>query len=152
WYSDMGWMVGPMGVCAPLMLGGALVLYDGGPTVPDAAALLRLAIEAGVTHFGSSPTLLRAMRAAFGGIPADARPRLQTMMVAGEVIDEETFRWAQREIARDAPIINYTGGTEVSGGIFFNVLTRPIVPVAFNAANMDVMPDVVNDKGESVVG
>jgi acetyl-CoA synthetase len=28
-------MIGPLSVCAPLMIGGSLALYDGGPTTPD---------------------------------------------------------------------------------------------------------------------
>ncbi|MCG8355193.1 MAG: AMP-binding protein, partial [Kiloniellales bacterium] len=32
------------------------------------------------------------------------------------------------------PIINYTGGTEVSGGLLTNVLVKPIAPCVFNAA------------------
>ncbi len=153
WYSDMGWMIGPLGVCAPLMLGGTLVLYDGGPAMPDAAALLRAAIGAGVTHFGSAPTLIRAMAAGFPRLPADCRPACRTLMTAGEAIDAETFAWYQREVGGDTtPVINYTGGTEVSGGILSNVVVRPIVPGRFNAAVTDVDADVVGDDGRPLVG
>jgi len=153
WYSDMGWMIGPLGVCAPLMLGGTLVLYDGGPAVPDAAGPLRVAIAAGVTHFGSAPTLIRAMAAAFPVLPADCRPACRTLMTAGEAIDPETFAWYQREVGGETtPVINYTGGTEVSGGILSNVVVRPIVPGGFNAAVTDVDADVVGDDGRPLVG
>ncbi|MGL1180907.1 hypothetical protein ACSTLG_00090, partial [Vibrio parahaemolyticus] len=42
-----------------------------------------------------------------------------------------------------------TGGTEVSGGILSNVVTRPIVPGRFGAAVTDVDADVVD--GELVI-
>lgn len=147
WYSDMGWMIGPLSVCAPLMLGGTLVLYDGGPAE---GATLHAAVAAGVTHYGSAPTLLRSMAAAYPRLPAELRPPCRTLMTAGEAIDADTFLWYQREVGGDAvPVINYTGGTEVSGGILSNVVTRPIVPGRFGAAVTDVDADVVD--GELVI-
>jgi acetyl-CoA synthetase len=153
WYSDMGWMIGPLSVCAPLMLGGALVLYNGGPTTPDALQLLRVAKDAGVTHFGTAPTVLRMMRAAFPEVPKDLAGNFKVMMTAGEVIDEPTFRWAHDEIgAGKTPIINYTGGTEVSGGILSNIVVRPIYPMGFNAAVTDVDVALFDDTAEAPVG
>jgi acetyl-CoA synthetase len=153
WYSDMGWMIGPLGVCAPLMLGGALVLFDGGPNPDDPTRLLRVAADADVTHYGSSPTMLRMMAGASPQLPSDLAPRFKVLMTAGEVIDEETFRWYAREIGGGtAPIINYTGGTEVSGGILSNVVVRPIAPGGFNAVVTDVIADVVDEDGRSLCG
>ncbi|SEC84631.1 acetyl-CoA synthetase [Rhizobiales bacterium GAS191] len=153
WYSDMGWMIGPMAVCAPLMLGGALVLFDGGPNPNDPTRLLRAAMDACVTHYGSSPTMLRMMASAFPSLPHALAPSFKVLMTAGEVIDEETFRWYAREIGGGtAPIINYTGGTEVSGGILSNVVVRPIVPGTFNAAVTDVVADVADEDGRSLRG
>ncbi len=147
WYSDMGWMIGPLGVCAPLMLGGTLVLYDGGPAE---GATLRAAVAAGVTHYGSAPTLIRSLAATFPTLPADLRPPCRTLMTAGEAIDADSFLWYQREVGGDAvPVINYTGGTEVSGGILSSIVTRPIVPGRFNAAVTDVDADVID--GELVI-
>lgn len=151
WYSDMGWMIGPMGICGPLMLGGTLVLYDGGPTNPDALALLEIAKRAGVTHYGSSPTMLRLMSSQFPELPKGASPRFRTLMTAGEVIDASTFQWYASELGHgDTPVINYTGGTEVSGGLLSNVVHRPIYPQGFNAVMTDVDIAVFNDAGEAV--
>ena len=153
WYSDMGWMIGPLSICATLMLGGCLVLYDGGPSVPDATRLLRVAQDASVTHFGTSPTMLRVMAAAFPTLPEELGGRFKTMMVAGEVIDEETFLWASRNVGRDTtPIINYTGGTEVSGGILTNVILRPIHAGGFNAVTADVEADILGQDDLPVTG
>lgn len=153
WYSDMGWMIGPLSVCAPLMLGGALVLYNGGPTTPDALQLLRVGRDAGATHFGTAPTVLRMMRAAFPEVPNELRGNFDVIMTAGEVIDEPTFRWAYGQIGGGTtPIINYTGGTEVSGGILSNVVVRPIYPFGFNAAVTDVDVALFDDAVEAPMG
>jgi acetyl-CoA synthetase len=152
WFSDMGWMIGPMAACAPLSLGGSLVLYEGGPITPDAAHLLRIAADTSVTHYGSSPTMLRTTAAAFPSLPTGVRRQFKTLMSSGEAIDDETFRWFHDEVGGGGtPIINYTGGTEVSGGILSNIVVRPIIPSTFNAAVTDVDADVLGDDGNSLV-
>lgn len=139
WYSDMGWMVGPWQICAPLLLGGALVLYNGGPTTPDAAELLRIARAAEVSHFGTAPTMLRVMATEFAQLPEGLGGHFRTMITAGEVIDAPTFLWAFHQIGQGkTPIINLTGGTEVSGGILSNIVLRPIHPFGFNSVVTDV--------------
>ena len=151
WYSDMGRMIGPLSVCAPLMLRGSLALYNGGPTTPDALQLLRVARELGVTHFGTAPTMLRVMGAAFPEVPEGLGGNFKVMMTAGEVIDEPTFRWAHEQVgAGKTPIINYTGGTEVSGGMS-NGSVRSI-RVGFNATVTDVDVAALDDDAEAPVG
>ncbi|MBB1499323.1 AMP-binding protein [Paracoccus sp. MC1862] len=153
WYSDMGWMVGPWQICAPLMLGGSLVLYNGGPTSPDALELLRVAKAADVSHFGTAPTMLRVMRAAVSELPAELGGNFRTIITAGEVIDEPTFLWAFQQIGHQrTPIINLTGGTEISGGILSNIVLRPIYPVGFNSVVTDVDAAVVYDGNETAPG
>ncbi len=153
WYSDMGWMVGPWQICAPLLLGGSLVLYNGGPASPDAIELLRVARAAGVTHFGTAPTMLRVMAAAFPELPEGLGGGLRTLITAGEVIDEPTFLWAFGQIGRNAtPIVNLSGGTEVSGGILSNIVLRPIHPFGFNSVVTDVDATVMHDDAEAPPG
>jgi len=149
WYSDMGWMVGPWQICAPLLLGGSLVLYNGGPTTPDAVELLRVARQAGVTHYGTAPTMLRVMAAAFPELPQGLGGGFRTLITAGEVIDEPTFLWAFRQIGRNVtPIINLSGGTEISGGIVSNIVLRPIYPFGFNSVVTDVDAAVMDEDAE----
>lgn len=153
WYSDMGWMVGPWQICAPLMLGGSLVLYNGGPVSPDALELLRVAKAAGVTHYGTAPTMLRVMAAAFPDLPDDLGGSFRTLITAGEVIDAPTFVWASRQIGRDrTPIINLTGGTEISGGILSNIVLRPIYPIGFNSIVTDVDAAAMHGDAEAAPG
>ncbi|WP_299357844.1 AMP-binding protein [uncultured Paracoccus sp.] len=153
WYSDMGWMVGPWQICAPLMLGGSLVLYNGGPTSPDSLELLRVARATDVSHFGTAPTMLRVMRAASPELPAELGGHFRTIITAGEVIDEPTFLWAFSQIGQGrTPIINLTGGTEVSGGILSNIVVRPIYPIGFNSIVTDVAAAAVHDGNETATG
>lgn len=153
WVSDMGWMVGPLTIIGVLMLKGTLVLYDGAPDQPTVGKLRELAAMHGVTHFGSSPTAIRMMAAASDQALAVAFPTLRILITAGEVIDPDTFNWYSREFGGGmVPVINYTGGTEVSGAILTNVVLRPIAPCCFNSVAPGMNAAVVDVEGRRIVG
>jgi acetyl-CoA synthetase len=48
------------------------------------------------------------------------------------------------------PIFNYSGGTEIAGGILGNILIRPITPSTFNAALPGMAASVYNESGKVV--
>lgn len=50
------------------------------------------------------------------------------------------------------PIINYSGGTEISGGILMGNVLTPLKPCAFSGPLPGMAADVVNDRGASVRG
>ncbi|WP_158592275.1 AMP-binding protein [Noviherbaspirillum sedimenti] len=153
WMSDMGWMVGPFSICSTLMLKGSYVIYDGSPDVPDIGRLRDIAARHRVTHFGSSPTSVRAMAADENVALAPNASDLRVLMTGGEVMDADSHRWYfQRFGSGNLPIINYTGGTEVSGAILTNVVVRPIAPSRFNSTAPGVSACVVDSTGQTVHG
>lgn len=69
----------------------------------------------------------------------------------GEPWNDEPWMWLfEKVLNRKVPIINYSGGTEISGGILTNVLVKPIAPVAFNAAVPGMDVDIYDENGQSV--
>jgi len=153
WMSDMGWMVGPFSIIAALLLKGTLVLYDGAPDVPDYSRLRAIAGRHGVTHFGSAPTAIRAMAANEEITLRAAAPALRVLITAGEVIDPDAFRWYQQRFGSGRlPVINYTGGTEVSGAILSNVILRPIAAGGFNSVAPGMAAGVIDESGKQLKG
>lgn len=153
WMSDMGWMVGPFAICSSLLNKGTLVLYDGSPDTPTIGRLRDVATRHGVTHFGSSPTSVRAMALDEKSALASAAPALRVLMTGGEVMDAESHHWFLHKFgAGRLPIINYTGGTEVSGALLTNVVLRPIVPSRFNSTAPGVPSAVVDESGQRLTG
>jgi acetyl-CoA synthetase len=51
---------------------------------------------------------------------------------------------------RKRPIINYSGGTEISGGIVMGNPLLPVKPCAFSAPCPGIAADVVDEHGRSV--
>lgn len=150
WPADMGWVVGSITLLGAGMRGATLICYDGAPNHPEAGRLARLIARHRVTHFGASPTLIRTLAAAGpDAVPADADlSSLRVLITAGEIIDHEHMAWFSRRMGGGrCPVINYTGGTEVSGALLSSVVVRPIHSTEFNAPSPAIAVDVVDDKG-----
>jgi acetyl-CoA synthetase len=153
WPADMGWIAGSLVMSSALLRGATLVCYDGAPDFPDWSRMSRLVERHRITHFGSAPTLIRGLAA---NAPLSTQGDVSTvrlLITAGEGIDPEHFVWFQKAFGRGlAPVINYTGGTEVSGALLSSVVVKPISPAGFNTASPSVAADVINLEGASVVG
>jgi acetyl-CoA synthetase len=150
WPADMGWVAGPITIAGALLRGAVLVCYDGAPNWPDWSRLPQMIRRHGVSHFGASPTLIRSLAANESSIAPDDLTSIRLAITAGEVIDTETFRWYCRTFG--CPVINFTGGSEVSGGLLANVVVKPIEPGGFNAVAPSIRVDVRGGGGQPVRG
>ncbi|SAK63245.1 AMP-binding protein [Caballeronia ptereochthonis] len=153
WPADMGWIAGTLVLGCALLRGATLVCYDGAPDYPDWSRMSQVVERHQVTHFGSAPTLIRGMASHEELALKGDRSTVRLLITAGEGIAPEHFNWfLQRFGDGAAPVINYTGGTEVSGALLASVPIRPIPPSGFNTASPGVAVDVVDPDGHSVTG
>lgn len=151
WPADLGWVAGALTIASALMRGATLVTYDGAPDFPDWSRLSRIVAAHGVTHLGASPTLIRGLATQPALATAGDCSSLRVLITSGEVIDPEHMVWFHTALGRGAcPVINYTGGTEVSGGLLANVVVRPIVAAAFNTICPGLEADVLDAAGRPV--
>jgi acetyl-CoA synthetase len=154
WFTDLGWMMGPWAISGALLLGAELVLYEGAPDFPAPDRLWALVARHGVTHLGLSPTVIRALMA-FGTDPLKTHDltSLRVLGSTGEPWNPESWWWFFDNVGGGRlPLINYSGGTEVSGGILSCNLLTPIKPTSFGGPNVGVAADVIDAAGESVRG
>ncbi len=151
WPADMGWIAGSLILGSALLRGATLVCYDGAPDWPDWSRMSRLIERHRVTHFGSAPTLIRGMVHHEDVSTAGDVSTVKLLITAGESIAPDAFMWYQRAFGRGTcPVINYTGGTEVSGSLLSSVVVRPIAPSVFNSATLGIDADVVDAEGHTV--
>lgn len=152
WVTDMGWMMGPWLVFGTLLLGGTFVLYDGAPNHPGADRLWALVESHGITSLGISPTLVRSM-ILDGEEPARIHDlsSLRSFGSTGEPWNPDPWWWLFDKIGgRKRPVINYSGGTEISGGILMGNPILPLKPCAFSAPCPGMAADVYDDNGKPV--
>jgi len=153
WPADMGWIAGTLVLATALMRGATLVLYNGAPDFPDWSRMSKLIEDHRITHYGSSPTLIRGLAANESLALKHDVSSVELLITAGEVIDREHFVWFQTRFASPgSPLINYTGGTEVSGALLSSVQVRPIAPGGFNTATPGIDVTVTDNAGNPVVG
>ncbi|MCS4050127.1 AMP-binding protein [Salinibacter ruber] len=152
WMSDMGWMMGPWLVFGTLTVGATMVLYDGAPDHPDAGRLWQLVDDHEVTHLGVSPTLIRALKT-HGDAPVRASDRssLRAIGSTGSPWDPESWSWCfETVLDGEKPILNYSGGTEIAGGILCGNFLEPLKPAAFSGPVPGMDADVVDEDGTPV--
>ncbi len=97
--SDVGWVVGHSYIVyAPLLTGATTVLYEGKPVgTPDASAFWRVIEDYGVKAMFTAPTAYRAIRREDpdGRLIAEHDlSSLETVFLAGERLDPDTWEWA----------------------------------------------------------
>ena len=154
WVTDMGWMMGPWQVFGTLLLGAAMLIYDGALDYPLPDRLWSLVERHHVTTLGVSPTLVRAL-ARHGEQPAHAHDlsSLRKFGSTGEPWNPDSWLWLFHVIGGGRlPIVNYSGGTEISGGILMGNVLTPLRPCAFSGPVPGMAADVVDEKGNSVRG
>ncbi len=154
WMTDMGWMMGPWLVFGATLLGATFCLYDGAPDYPDVERLWALAERHQVTQLGVSPTLIRVL-APHGDEPVKRHDLSAVRFFAstGEPWNPDPWLWLFNVVGEGRrPIINYSGGTEISGGIVMGNPLLPLKPAAFAAPCPGMAADVVDADGHPVRG
>ncbi|MGW8751425.1 AMP-binding protein [Bacillus wiedmannii] len=152
WVTDMGWMMGPFLLFGSLINGATMVMYEGVPDFPEADRLWETVDKYEITHLGISPTLIRALMAKGDEyVNKHSLKSLEVFASTGEPWNPDPWMWLFETVGKsNVPICNYSGGTEISGGIFGNVLIKPIAPISFNASLPGMAAIVLDDQGNPI--
>jgi acetyl-CoA synthetase len=103
----------------------------------------------GVTMMGISPTLVRSLMGVDNGL-IDVGG-LRVLASSGEAWTPDAYEWLHVQAGRrQIPIINYSGGTEVSGAILSNTTAEPIHPCGFAAPLPGMGADIVDADGRGI--
>ncbi|MFD5092116.1 propionyl-CoA synthetase [Amycolatopsis thailandensis] len=129
--SDVGWVVGHSYIVyAPLLIGATSVMYEGKPVgTPDAGAFWRVIADHGVKALFTAPTALRAIKKVDPDATEIEKYQLsefQTLFMAGERLDPETYHWAHEKLG--VPVIDHWWQTETGW------------PIAANPRGLEPMP------------
>lgn len=154
--SDVGWVVGHSYIVyAPLIAGATTVLYEGKPIgTPDAGAFWRVAAEHSVKVLFTAPTAIRAIRRMDPELELLAQhdvSKLETLFLAGERLDTETYHWANDGL--HCPVVDNWWQTETGWPIAANPRGLEDLPVKPGSPSVPVPGynvSVVDSKGAPV--
>jgi len=125
WYTSTSWMMWNVQV-AGLLHGATIVLYDGSPVWPDAAALWRLAATAKLDFLGTSPAYLTGSQKAGLAPAADYDlSHLRTLGSTGSPLPASAYEWVHRALP-DVWLDPASGGTDIASGFVGGVPTLPV--------------------------
>jgi acetyl-CoA synthetase len=154
WLTDLGWLMGPMTFTAALFHGATAVVFEGVPDYPTPNRLWGLVERHRISVMGISPTAVRALMP-HGPEPVHAHDlsSLRILASTGEPWNPEPYRWLFENVGKARlPIINYTGGTEISGGILGCFPIAPIKPCSFAGPIPGMAAECFGEDGAPVRG
>lgn len=152
WVTDIGWMMGPWLIYGALINGATMVLYDGAPDYPNADRMWEFCAKHKVEILGISPTLVRALATKGDDLPKKHDlSSLRAFASTGEPWNPEPWKWLFEVVGESRlPIINYSGGTEISGGILMGNPLLPIKPCSFPAPCPGIDAAILDEDGAPV--
>jgi acetyl-CoA synthetase len=152
WYTDIGWMMGPWLIYGALINGATICIYDGAPDYPTPDRMWEFCAKHKVEILGISPTLIRALSNCADDLPKKHDlSSLRAFASTGEPWNPAPWWWLFEKVGNSKlPIINYSGGTEISGGILMGNPLLPIKPCSFPAPCPGMDVDVLDENGKPV--
>lgn len=115
-HSTTSWMMFNW-LASGLSQGATIMIYDGNPAYPDAAAQLRFAAEYQCTHLGTAAAIVQDVWAK-GGVDVKSTldlSALRSVMYTGSVLSDKGFDYIHDHIKQDIEIEGVCGGTDFVG-------------------------------------
>jgi len=154
WVTDLGWVMGPWEILGTLLLGASMVLFEGVPDHPAPDRLWAMVERHRVTHLGIAPTVVRALEDK--GDDHVRRHDLSSLRVlgsSGEAWNPAPYAWFARVVGGGrCPIVNYSGGTEIGGGILGCTMLHPLKSCSFSVPILGIDADVLDENGRALRG
>jgi acetoacetyl-CoA synthetase len=149
YYTTTGWMMWNW-LVSGLASETTLVLYDGSPLHPHAAALFDLAEQERVALLGVSAKLLDAAR------KAGVRPReshdlgaVRAILSTGSPLAPEGFAWVYDAVAPEAQLASISGGTDIVSCFVGGDPTAPVWPGECQMPGLGMAVDVFDEAGRA---
>ncbi|KAI8936119.1 hypothetical protein NX059_007618 [Plenodomus lindquistii] len=147
-YSTTGWMMWNY-LLGALSCGTRIVLYDGSPLYPSPKYQVKLLEEQGVTHWGTSPKYLAALRQS-GEFKAGPLTSLQLVLCAGSPLSAELYDYLYTWAPKTTALMSGSGGTDLVGTI---VGGNPLVTIhggELAAAGLGMSVEVFDGSGQNI--
>ena len=147
YFTTCGWMMWNW-LASVLASGATVILYDGSPFYPDGNVLFDYAAAEGVSHFGTSPRFLDALR------KAEMRPRdthdlssLRALLSTGSPLSSQAFEYVYQAIKPEVHLASISGGTDIVAGFVVGVPIKPVWSGEIQGPALGMAVEVWDEQG-----
>jgi acetoacetyl-CoA synthetase len=152
WYTTTGWMVWNI-LVSGLVVGAAVVLFDGDPAWPDLGTQWAVAAETRATLFGTSAGYLSACSR------SDLRPgevydlaALRELTSSGSPLSATASEWVYDAVKHDVLLAPTSGGTDVCSGFVGGSSLTPVYAGEMSCRPLGVATESFDEFGKPLRG
>ncbi len=151
-FTTCGWMMWNW-LVSGLAAEASIVLYDGSPTHPNVSRLFKLIDDEGITHFGTSPKFLGAVKKS-GYHPRERHSlsSLRAVLSTGSPLPEDLFEWSYANVSPDIPLMSISGGTDLIGCFMLGNPNLPVYSGEIQCKALGMDTQSYNPEGLPVIG
>jgi len=143
WPTNLGWMMGPWLIFATFINRATMALYYDAPTSSE---FINFIEQAQVTILGVVPSIVKHWRHN-NYLDNTYWQHIRLFASTGEASNSSDMLFLMSR-AKYKPIIEYCGGTEISGAYVTSTVIQPNIPATFSTPALGLDLVLVNDAGE----
>ena len=150
YFTTLGWMMWNW-LASALGSEATLLLFDGSPFHPSAAALFTFLEDERATFFGTSAKYIDAVkRADYRAADHHDLSALRTMASTGSPLAPESFDFVYQAIKPDLHLASISGGTDIVSCFVMGIPTQPVWRGEIQGPGLGMAMDVFDESGASV--
>lgn len=142
WPTNLGWMMGPWLIFATLINKATITLYCDAPTTKDFTKFVE---NSKTTILGLVPSLVKAWKTNNTLDDVDFT-NIKLFSSTGESSNCKDMFWLMAK-AGYKPVIEYCGGTEISGGYITSTVIQPNIPSTFSTPALGTKFVIIDEHG-----
>ncbi len=143
WPTSIGWMMGPWHIYATLVNRATMALYYGAPNTREFCEFVE---KTRVVMLGLVPSLVKAWQNAdlVRGLDWSG---IKLFSSTGETSKAEDYLYLM-SLANYRPVVEYCGGTEISGGYITGTIVQPASPATFSTPAFGLDVCILDENGQ----
>ena len=153
--ADIGWITGHSYILyGPLLSGATTMMFEGVPNYPDAGRFWQIVEENKVNIFYTAPTAIRSLEAkGIGFVNPYNLSSLKALGTVGEPINEDAWRWYDKQIGKgNSPIVDTWWQTETGGIMISNLAgVTPSKPTFATLPLPGIQPCLLDNDGKELL-
>ena len=154
--ADIGWITGHSYIVyGPLLNGATTIMFEGVPSYPDYGRFWKIVEKHKVNQFYTAPTAIRALaKESIDYVNSYNLSSLKVLGTVGEPINEEAWKWYNKEIGKNkCPIVDTWWQTE-TGSIMISSIPNVIEskPTFATLPFIGIQPSLMDEEGNEIKG